>query len=76
MKPDIIDQDDPSGLKWLAIAQMLDGRSCCFCGFTWTCRDDVYKREPIAASAGAKDIACKPCWDARFDGPLPSPEEA
>lgn len=73
MKPDIIDQDDPSGLKWLAVAQMLDGRKCLFCGFEWTCRDDVYKRAPIAASTGAKDIACKPCWDSRFAGIVPPP---
>lgn len=50
-------------LAWLVIAQMIDGRSCCFYGYTWSSRADVLLREPIAAGQGAKEIACKPSWD-------------
>lgn len=50
-------------LAWLALAQMIDGRSCCFCGYKWESRADVLLREPIAASVGGKDLACQPCWN-------------
>lgn len=52
-----------SGLGWAALAQTIDGKSCCFCGFTWTNRESVKERNPIAASQGAKEIACQTCWD-------------
>lgn len=50
-------------LAWLAIAQMLDGRKCCFCGYEWNSRESVRERLPIVASKGMDEIACKPCWD-------------
>ena len=59
-----ITDDNRDALKWLAVAQMLDGRACVFCGFAWNSRESVNEREPIAANDGAKDLACQPCWDA------------
>jgi hypothetical protein len=59
-----ITDENRDALKWLALAQMLDGRSCAFCGFTWNSRKSVIEREPIAASQGGNNVACKPCWDA------------
>jgi len=58
-----ITDDNREGLKWLALAQMLDGRSCEFCGYTYNSRQSVLDREPIAATQGGDKIACKPCWD-------------
>jgi hypothetical protein len=58
-----VTDENRDALKWLAVAQMLDGRFCVFCGYTWSSRESVTERHPIAASNGAKDIACKPCWD-------------
>lgn len=60
-----ITDENRDDLKWLTVAQMLYGRSCCYCGFTWASRADVEARAPIVASVGAETLACAPCWNTR-----------
>jgi hypothetical protein len=54
--------ENRESLGWLAMAQMLEGKKCVYCGFEWKSREDVKSREPIAASQGAATVACEPCW--------------
>jgi hypothetical protein len=57
-----ITDENRESLKWITLAQLLDGKACIFCGFTWTSREKVLERDPVKASLDG-DVACKQCWD-------------
>lgn len=44
-----VTDDNREDLKWLALAVILDGKTCCFCGYPWTNRESVKARAPIKA---------------------------
>lgn len=53
-----------NSLTWIALFQLIAGRSCCFCGFTWKGRGDMYRRDAVRANMSDNyAIACNVCWN-------------
>lgn len=48
-------------LKWLALAQYLDGKRCAVCGHLYDSRDAVEAHNP--KQGYGEDIVGKECWD-------------